>query len=140
MSHVYNSNAQKQGKSEVQGQPWLCSGFEASVGYRRHLKTLATNTSLQMKVAALGYLYSLEKVPVAKVVCKCGRGPAFSKSALENPKRGMYPPDPRSSSRSAKSDRGGNCLGHVISQVLRYVCSHTVDSQNEGAHQTPRPS
>lgn len=130
------------GRSEVQGQRWLHSEFEASIGYRRccFKTTIMTNTSLQMKMAALGYLLLPGESSVAKIVGKCGRGPAFSKSALKNPGCGMYPPDPGSNSRSTKSDRGGNCLGHMISQVPKLVLSHTVDSQNAEAHQTPRPS
>lgn len=111
MSHVYNSDTQKQGKSEVQGQPWLRSGFEASVGYRRHLKTLATNTSLQMKVAALGYLYSLEKVPVAKGCLQVWKRSSIFKVRFGKPQTWDVPTRPTKQLQVGRIRQGRELFG-----------------------------
>lgn len=95
----------------IWGEHKLCEDLVSKQHHYQH--TLVYKWSME----PCATFYSLVIIPVTKIVYKCGRGPSFSESALENPQCGMYPPDPRSI-RSTEIDRGGNCLDHVISQVL----------------------
>lgn len=96
---------------QIWGEHKLCEDLVSKQHHYQH--TLVYKWSME----PCATFYSLVTIPVTKIVYKCGRGPSFSESALENPQCGMYSPDPRSS-RSTEIDRGGNCLDHVISQVL----------------------